>query len=160
MQYMGKRDFEGEIEMFLPVLVAGDLIIAAHDDDVEASDMTVMVSLNGVPVEIPMAMHKFALKADNGDFQLLTAQVSGKAPDNLATQYPTNPTGTSSLLEKAVNQPGTALAFAFTTHATEGVALTGNMVWAGFDFSIPQEGGVVKTNYSWESQGKITPVQN
>lgn len=65
------------------------------------------------------------------------------------------PSGTTSLIEKALNAPKTALAFAFTPAASNSVALSGNMVFESFDMQI-DNGALVMANYSFLTQGTVS----
>jgi hypothetical protein len=158
-QYKGKKDYTAEADLFLPITAAGALGVLAHGASRTALDLAISMTINSIPITVPMTAHKFTHMFDDGQFQMYKVALSGKAPDSLVTAYPTAPTGTTSLLEKAFNAPGTALAFALTSHATEGLVYSGNMVYSKFNFEIA-DGQLISNTYGFQTQGAITAAQN
>jgi hypothetical protein len=68
---------------------------------------------------------------------------------------PTAPTGTTSLLEKAFNAPGTALAIVATSRATNGISYSGNFVIESARVAINQADAIM-TQYRFRSSGAVT----
>lgn len=153
-----KKDYRAEVELFLPAAGVG-LSVEAHSSDRTDVQLVLSFTLNGVAITLPMIATKFEHVFNNGEEQLYRFTLMGKAPDNLATAYPTAPTGTTTLLEKALNAPQTAIAFALTSHATEGVAYAGNAIITAFSFTI-EDGQVVENDYTFATQGTITATAN
>lgn len=158
-QWKGKRDYSVEIDLWLPATAGVALAAEMHNAARATTHLTVSFTLNGVAITLPMNVYKAVHKITDGEFAMYTISAKGMRPDNLATAFPTSPTGTTTLLEKAFNAPGTALALVLTSHATEGVAYSGNAVISAFGFEIT-DGKVVKTDYTFLTQDTWTATAN
>ena len=84
------------------------------------------------------------------DVQRLEISFVGQDPGS--SDYPAAPTGTTSILEKALNAAQTAVAIVWTTQVAGGAAYTGNALYSSFAFSINQ-GRVVRNQYSFVGVG-------
>ncbi len=121
------------------------------------ANMTVSVTINGVAITIPMTLVSCSLAFADGDIQKYAVELQGASPDT--GDYPTAPTGSTSLLEKAFNAYKTALAVSLTTHATEGVNLAGNVKFSSFSIGI-EDGALTNVQYEFVSDGAITATAN
>lgn len=125
----------------------------------QALQMVVSFTINGVTITVPMTLNSIQHGVDQSGAQQYTVGLSGQSPDS--GDYPTAPTGTTTLLEKALNAPGTALAIAFTPVGTvgEGGQLAGNVVFSEFAVTV-QERNLVLEEYTFVNDGPITWTNN
>lgn len=119
-------------------------------------NITVSFTINSVAITMPMSISSAELVLDEGGLQTVRIECSGRSPDS--GDYPTAPTGTTSLFEKALNAPKTALAYSITNAATSAydVNLAGNCIIKSFSIGF-QDGALVMEDYSYASQGTVTP---
>lgn len=152
-QFMGK-DYSARATLFIPA-TSGQAFSAAVHGARSGLAVTLTFTINGVAITLPMLITEAVHKTNVDDHQMYEVALEGRAPDS--GSYPTAPTGTTSLLEKAFAAPGTALAFVITTKASpDGVTYSGNMVYESFNFSIGQNGQLVKEQYTWAVRGTPT----
>jgi hypothetical protein len=110
-------------------------------------------TLNGVTVTFPVVITSAAHGASNGQTQMVAVNFVGQDP--LTGDMPSAPTGTTTILEKILNVPQTALAIAWTTKASGGVAYTGNALIQSYSVNI-SNGAVATENMTWAGVGAIT----
>lgn len=125
----------------------------------QALQMALAFTINGVSVSVPMTLTNVEHGVSESGVQQYTVTLSGQSPDT--GDYPTAPTGTSTLLEKAFNAPQTALAILFTPIGTvgQGGQLGGNVKIASFQISV-QERNLVLERYTFVNDGPITWTNN
>lgn len=123
-----------------------------------ASDVTgdFSVTINSVAVTFDATLTKLELLEKSGDFQII--QVSGVSYGPDSGTYVDAPTGTTTILERALNTI-TRHRLQFTPHGSEAGAIAGNGVLSGLSIQIP-ESGLVNTSYEWMSQGAWTWTGN
>ncbi len=143
--------FSGKARLKVPAADLPALDALAADATVAGNYLAISATLNGVVVTIPVAITMFTRELPIDDIQYFSIDFVGRDP--LTGTYPTAPTGTTSLLEKAIVQPRTALAFTFKPSADSGT-YSGNLVWSAWDFSVNNT-GVVRTKYSWKGAGTL-----
>ena len=136
----------------LKVPVAAVPLMAALDAPSNAAG-AYSFTLNGVTVTFPVVITSAAHGASNGQVQTVTVNFVGQDP--LTGDMPSAPTGTTTILEKILNVPQTALAIAWTTKASGGVAYTGNALIQSYSISI-SNGAVVTESMTWAGVGAIT----
>lgn len=148
------KAYSGSAELFVLDSAAPDLMGTLLGSTSTTNNSTISVTINGVTITLPVLITQHDLAVPYGGLQMLSMSFDGRA---LLTvdPYPTLPTGTTTLLEKALNDPLTALAYDIKTRATNGVRLQGNMIWNSFDLSV-NERQIIKTQYSWLGTGTVT----
>lgn len=133
------------------------LLVDAASATPTDANMTVTFTINGIAITLPMTLVRASLELTDGDVQKIAIELESASPDS--GTFPTAPTGTTSLLEKAFNSFKTAIAFAFTSHATEGVAFTGNCKFTSFQIGI-EDGALSNVQYEFASSGAVTATAN
>lgn len=123
------------------------------------NEWVVTFTVNGVAITLPMVLTSAEVVFEEAGIQTVAITMKGQGPDNTATAYPTAPTGTTSILEKAFNAPKTAIAWALTSHATEGLAYSGNAVIQSFEIGI-EDGALINIAYAYATQGAVTATAN
>lgn len=119
-----------------------------------ASNVTYSLVYNGVTYTIPMLMQAVDLVAEREGMQELRIKLQGRSPDT--GNYPSAPTGTTGLLQKALNAFNTAIAISFQSiTGTNGVAISGNVKFDSASFTIEDE-QIVPVNYVFRSYGAMT----
>ena len=150
-----KKDYSASVELDATLATTSQIAVAMLSANYSARDVALALVLNGVAVSLPMRMSKLVHKFERDDLQRLALDLTGKDPGTGA--YPTAPTASGSLLERALNDPTSPLAFTLTSHATEGVRYEGSMVFTDFSFAV-KDGELVTTDYSWMTTGTVTAV--
>ena len=121
------------------------------------SNVTFTLIYNGVTYAIPMLIQEVSLVAERDGVQDINIKLEGRAPDTGA--YPTTPTSTTGLLNKALNDYNTALAVSFQSiTSTNGVNVSGNFKFQSASFEIADE-QIVPVSYQFRSEGAVTIVQ-
>jgi hypothetical protein len=124
--------------------------------DFSNTDQAVSITIDGVAITIPMSLQKFGLVAGRYEKQAISLNFNGADPGSGA--YPTAPTGTTTILEKAFNAPTSQMAFAFQNALsgnTGGIAASGLCVFQSFSVNST-DGDLVKENYSFLTYDEIT----
>lgn len=158
-----KKDYSVRAEIMIPRsgtanplrTILGDLLGATAAD----LAMAFSITINSVAVTLPMLLVNATVKGAVGDLTIVEIELKGRAPDS--GSYPTAPTGTTSLLEKALNDAGTAVAFSFTPHndAGEGANIAGNAVFGGFGFDF-NGGDLINHRYTLLTTGAVTQTNS
>jgi hypothetical protein len=121
------------------------------------SNVTFTLIYNAVTYAIPMLIQEVSLVAERDGIQEINIKLEGRAPDTGA--YPTTPTSTTGLLNKALNDYNTALAVSFQSiTSTNGVNVSGNFKFQSASFEIADE-QIVPVAYQFKSEGAVTIVQ-
>lgn len=159
--YIVAKDYSAEVDLMLPLsatanasrLVGADI----HSSNTEDLCMTFSITIDGVAYALPMMVVGIEHQFNDNDLAMYKVSLKGKGPDSDVTAYPTTPTGTTSLLEKAFNDPQTALAYTFTPYSTaaKGISLTGNLLIAGFSFTFNDK-QIIDIDYTFHTQGAVT----
>jgi hypothetical protein len=112
---------------------------------------------NGVTYTIAMGIQEVSLGAERDGVQEITLKLEGRAPDSGA--FPAAPTGTTGLLQKALNAYNTALTVAFQSiTGTNGVNVGGDFKFASASFELADE-QIVPVAYQFKSHGPLTIAQ-
>jgi len=117
-----------------------DLLALLESDDPDDLAAILSMTLNAVAITAPGNLRRGTHNA--GGRQKATIQWEGS--DNEAT-YPTAPTGTSTILERAINAPKTPLAFSYVSKLVEGLERSGNLLIASGMVRIPSDKLVQET---------------
>jgi hypothetical protein len=117
------------------------------------ADLAFTFTLNGVQVTFPVIITSVAHNASVGQVQ--TINVSFQGQDPLTGNNPSAPTGTTTILEKVLNAPQTAIPIAFTSKASGGVAYTGNALIQSYSVNISNS-AVVEESMTWAGVGAPT----
>lgn len=155
-----KKDFTLRLEFMIPLSGTANAlrsIVSQHlSGTVTDLNMTVTVTINSVSFTLPCLLVGAEVGGSDGELTMVTLELKGRAPD-VGTTYPTAPTGTTTLIEKAINAPGIAVAFSFTPHSAsgEGANIAGNAVFGafGFDFNADE---IINERYTLLSTGAVT----
>lgn len=136
----------------------GDLLNATPATAIANRNAIFDIVIGGTNIEVPMLIENARWSGESGKLQTVTFTLKGKNCA-AATAHPTVPTGTTSLLEKAFNDPKTALAFALTPKSANSTAIAGNMVFSsyGFDFNDSQ---IIAERYEFLTHGACTATGN
>jgi hypothetical protein len=127
-------------------------LMAALDAPGDA-DLAFTFTLNGVQVTFPVIITSVAHNASVGQVQMVNVSFVGQDP--LTGNHPSAPTGTTTILEKVLNAPQTAIPIAFTSKASGGVAYTGNALIQSYSVNISNS-AVVEESMTWAGVGAPT----
>lgn len=151
-----KKRYEAEIEVALPD-VASALFAEVPFDTIANQLKAFSITINGTAFTFPGLLKKFTHAFAYGEEQVYRALIVGESPDVGA--YPTAPVGTANLLQTCLNDPRTPLAFAITSHATQGMDYDGNLIASSFGFTF-NDAAIVQERYSMLTVGAPTGAKN
>jgi hypothetical protein len=117
---------------------------------------TLDFTIGGVQIQVPFRMSEAVIPVEKGGLMRYSLTLADRSARSGVTVLPS---GTTTLLEKALNAPKTALAFAFTPTSPNNIAMSGNMVFESVDFTI-EDGRLVPINYAFLTQGTVTGASN
>lgn len=162
-QIFGK-DYSAEVTLMIPA--AGDsqtpnfarsLMDEIHDADLNDQDTTRVafsITIDGVAITVPMIIANVKHVINEKTHQIITLSLEGNDPGT--GDYPTAPTGTTSLLEKAFNAYNTALAVVLTPAAgAAGLTYAGNVIFGPFSFSF-NNAEIIQIQYEFHNRGAFT----
>lgn len=160
-QHFGK-DYTAEVT--LVITLTGDpnpmrnLSAGVHDADVLDQDLINVVftiTIDALTVTVPMQISSMKIDFNERQEMVCTLSLEGNDPGG-SSDFPTAPTGTTTLLEKAFNLYNTALAFVLTTASgANGVAYAGNMIITDFGFNF-NDAEITMIDYTFMSRGNFT----
>lgn len=133
--------------------IASAFMIPMHSTTSADRNMILSITLNGIAITLPCRLQKATSGAKRDELQEISLELVGRSPDT--GNFPTAPTGTSTLLEKAFNDWKTALAFEYDSAVAAGFTVSGSMIFSSFSFEIADE-QLVSTSYAWDSYGTVT----
>jgi hypothetical protein len=150
------KDYQITVNLDVDTTKSYTLMNMLAGSDFTGTAKTISVTINSVTITIPMTFNQGTLTAQRYELQELALSFDGADPGT--GNYPSAPTGTTSILEKALNAPTTALAFVFQNASsgdTGGFNASGNAVFESFSLKT-QDAQIVEENYSFATQGTIT----
>lgn len=153
--YITKKTLSGEAVLNAPA-ASSHTLAALFSGSAALSGLTGSLSftINGVAVTADALFRSYEHSLPQSGFQTMNLRFEGAPVDATATAYPAAPTGTTTLLEKALNSLD-ALAFAITSKAAGGVAYSGNMVFSSYRVRWAN-GELVMAEMEFATQGAVT----
>lgn len=131
-QITGKKlTFTGEFAVATGA--ASTLLTYLKSGTVSDHDVTVIMTIDAVPYEFPAVLTDIELKGEREGLYVVSATFEGQSPDSGA--FPTTPTGTTSLIEKAFNSRA-QVAVALTTQSSNGNSFSGNALITSFKMRV------------------------
>lgn len=126
-------------------------------NNLTSGNITLSFTINSITFTLPCSISSAEWKGAEGGLQTVSLELMGRSPDSGA--YPTAPTGTTTLLEKALNAPGTALAFSSTntSNVSYDVNIACNAIIQAFSIEFA-DAALVLEKYTWASTGTVTPT--
>lgn len=155
----GTKELEFSGQILVPSTAAlGSQVIPTKFFSATPSDHegTVSVDINGVAIEGSMTLNRLNWAFNRGDLQVWDIAFSANSPDT--GDYPTSPTGTTTILERALNTH-TRHRLRLTNHASEGQQIAGLAVLSRATVQIPNS-GLITVGYEWQTQGAWTSTPN
>lgn len=145
-----KRRITGSVLFSVPdagtATMLSKLASTTHSDKV----MTIACTVNSVAISMPVLLQSVEWQGERDGLQMLRCSLG-------ARKGTANPTGTTSLLEKALNAYRTALAIVLTTKASGGQTISGDFIFDSLSFQV-RDGELVMAEYAFLSQGAFTSV--
>lgn len=148
-----KKIVSGSIRTSVPDAGFGALFTDAGSSAEADARMVLTFTINSVTTTLALLLQEVSLENRMDDLQRFTATLASADPGT--GDYPTAPTGTTSLMEKALNAFRSTIAFVFTSHSSEGFTASGNALFDGFRITL-QDGELVKSSISLRSTGGVT----
>ena len=153
------KDYQISIELDVTTGVVKAMMDKLTGSDFTGSATTVSITLDAAtPVTLTFAMNLNEGTLSSQRYSLQSLQLSFDGADPGAGNYPASPTGTTSILEKALNAATTEMAFSFQNALSAdsgGIAASGYVVFDSFSFKIA-DGQLVEESYGFETYGTIT----
>lgn len=143
-----KRRISGSCTFSVPdagtATMLSKLASTTHSDKV----MTLACTINGVAISLPVLLQTVEFQAERDGLQMLRCSLG-------ARKGSVTPSGTTSLLEKAINAFRSTVAIVATTKAVGGQSIAGNFIFDSVSLQV-RDGELVMTDYSFLSQGTFT----
>lgn len=143
-----RADTSITVDLMIAAADFPDFIAAMDVDGQAAAELDVSVTHNTVAYTISALVTGWTLGIENGGMQQVSLTLAGDA--NFSA-----PSGTSTMLEKAINAPASVMALSVATKSSNGLTVAGNFLPTAMTYSIA-EGQPTKTSLTWESQGAVT----
>lgn len=161
-QHFGK-DYAATVNLRIPL--TGDpnplrnLSAGIHDADMLDQDLSRVnfgITIDGSSILVPMDVEVLIIAFNERQEMLATFNLVGNDPKT--GDYPTTPTGTTTLLEKCFNAYNTAIPFSLTTAAgTAGVNYAGDVIPGPFSFGF-NDSEIIMIDFEFLSRGNFVPT--
>lgn len=153
-------NLSGNVKLLLPngsnfFFGAGGLAKSLFVDDktlLSNLDISLSVTINSAVVTIPCTISSVGQSFDRGDFIQLDVELASRSV--YGADYPTSPTGTTSLLEKFCNSFRTTRAIVLDTGGTGFGVYTGNFLFESMEFGWNQSSLIVN-EFNFMSHGPL-----
>lgn len=146
------KKYTASVNLAIPDTGGMPLLVNQTSATLSNQNAALAFTLNGNAFSFAMRSVKVSAPWQRDGLQMVTVDFVGRDPGTGA--FPSAPTGTTGLLQLALNAFKTPLAFDFISHATEGYELSGNVIYSGFSFQI-KDGELVPVKYSFDSTGTV-----
>jgi hypothetical protein len=146
------RTFSASMDLDIETTAGPTLLVDMLSTTYAHRDHTLSFTVNGVVIALPVRIVNAGIPFEHAGKQRFTLQLGDRSGISGST---ITPSGTTSLLEKALNAYKTALAFSFQGASAASIALSGNMVWDSYSLRI-QDGQLVPSSMSFQTQGTVT----
>lgn len=143
------QSITGKATLNVPLTIARGLITDAFSSTLSNLNVTFAFTLNSVAVSVPLMISELSWGAVMGAEQLVNVTLAERGAV-------TSPAGTTSILEKVLNAPGTSQTLALQTKSsTGGVTFGGEFHPETYSLSI-ERGGLISEDYTYRSSGAVT----
>lgn len=146
------RRFAASLRCAMMTDDAPDLLVDFMSGTYADKNKTLGFTINSVGVECPMRVTDASMAIAQQqmlEYNLSLADRSGRSGVTIL------PSGTTSLLEKALNQSRTALAFSFRPKAHPSMNFSGNMIVRRVSLGI-SDNVLIPISYTYATQGTVT----
>ena len=149
-----KRRLTGRVEFAVPD--SGDIPLVTAVGSTTHADKVLSLSftINAITFTLPVLLTNVVTSADRDGLIMISADLGPRKPVG-GGAYPSAPVGTSSLLEKAINDYRTPIAVVVATKAVGGRSGTGNFIFDSVKLEA-RDGGLVMVRYGLINQGTVT----
>lgn len=150
------KDYQIAIALDIENTDSYTLMALMGGSDFSNVDQAVSITINSVAITIASNLNQGTVKAQRYELQELGLNFDGADPGSSA--YPAAPTGTSTILEKALNSVTSELAFSFQNALsgnTYGMNASGNAVFESFSIEV-QDGQLINETYNFATYGSVT----
>jgi hypothetical protein len=144
--------FEGSLKLGMDRAAVPQILIDMFSATYGDKNRVLAFTLNSVGVSVPFRQKSAAIPVEKDGLMEYTLDLADRSARAGVTVLPS---GTTSLLEKAINQPKTALAFVFRPASHPSINISGNMVWETFELNI-EDGKLVPSKLTFATQGTVT----
>ncbi len=148
-------EFEGSVKLGMDNSVLPQPVIDSFSSTYADGNKVLAFTIGGTNVSVPFHQGELGLPIEKGGFteyNLALVDRSARAGVTIL------PTGTTSLFQKSINDPKTAIGFAFQAYAgATSPKITGNMVFESVDLDII-DGELVPIKYNFATSGVVSGV--
>lgn len=147
-------EFDGSLKLGMDRAAVPQILIDMFSATYGDRNRVLAFTINSVGFSVPMRQMEATIPVVKDGLQEYTLSLADRSARSGITVLPI---GTTSLIQKAINAPKTALAFVFQPHATPTITIGGNMVWESMELAI-EDGALIPTKVSFATQGTVTGV--
>lgn len=145
---------QGSLRCGMDASDAPDLLLQAFSGVYADPNQTLTFTLNSVAYSFPFRATNHSIPVSKDGLMEFTSKLMDRSARSGVTILPS---GTTSLIEKALNASKTALAFSFKPQSANSITIGGNMVFQSMQMSIV-DGQLSPVKFSFATQGVITGV--
>ena len=142
----------GQVEVGILSASVPQLLLDMFSSTYGDLNKTLDFTIGGVQIQVPLRAGSMNIGIEKDGLQMFSISLDDRSARAGVTVLPS---GTTTLLEKSINQPKTALAFSFTGKAATSFNIAGNMVWDRYELQI-RDNELVPSSLSFLSQGAWT----
>lgn len=159
-QHFGK-DYAATVNLMIPLTgspnALRNLSPGVYDTDLLDQDLVNVafsITIDGSAVTVPMQIETLEIAFTERQEIAVTIQLVGNDPGT--GDFPTSPTGTTTMLEKCFNAYNAPIAIVLTSASgTDGVIYSGNFIPGPFSFQF-NDAEIIMLDFTWLSRGTIT----
>jgi hypothetical protein len=143
------QSITGRATLNVPLTIARAIITSAFSTTLSDTNVSLSFTLNSITVTVPVMIGDLSWGVVMGAEQLLNITFGERGAVSA-------PAGTTTLLEKVLNAPGTSQTLALQTKAsTGGVVFGGEFVPVQYSLGI-ERGALISESYTYNSTGAVT----
>lgn len=146
--------FDGSLKLGMDRAAVPQILIDMFSATYGDKNRVLAATIGGVGLSIPFRQKVATIPVEKDGLQEYTLELADRSARAGVTVLPS---GTTSLLEKAINQPKTALAFVFQPNSHPSINISGNMVYESLELMI-EDGKLVPTKISFATQGTVAGI--
>lgn len=153
-EWMARQFVKQVVSTTASVLIATDaatedgVIIGAFSSTLSNANAVLAFTINSVAFSVPLVVTSAVHKTGAGDLQMWDFTFAQRGAI-------TSPSGTGSLLTKAINAPGTAQAWIVESNDPGGITYAGDFLPEQISFNVTKQDRII-TSYRYVSTGEVT----
>lgn len=143
------RMLKASLNLAVDSTAAPALLSAMGSSTYTDRDLILDVTIDGVQIQVPMRAGPAKIPITKDGLIHFTIDLFDRSARSGVTVLPS---GTTSLLEKAINSYSTVVAYSFIGAAANAISIAGNMVWKSYNMKV-RDREIISVVANWENTG-------